>query len=103
VRLAKPRPAYHASTPKPTVADIRYGTHERQVLDFWKVQSASNVKPAPLVFSIGSGSWLTGSKEIIKGCVDVNALWKVGIVPPVKAPLEDEPAAWGQPISIIVP
>ena len=99
--------AYHSSVPKPTVSNIPYGSHKRQVLDFWKAPSASADKPAPLVFYIHGGSWKTGSKEIINGCVDVNALLKAGIsvaainyryvtqaeaagvVPPVKAPLED--------------
>jgi lysophospholipase L1-like esterase len=98
---------YHASVPKPTLSNIAYGSHERQVLDFWKAPSASADKPAPLVFYIHGGSWLSGSKEIINGCVDVNALLKagisvvainyryvsqaeaLGIVPSVKAPLND--------------
>ena len=99
--------AYHSSVPKPTVSNIPYGAHKRQVLDFWKAPPASADKPAPLVFYIHGGSWKTGSKEIINGCVDVNALLNAGIsvaainyryvtqaeaagvVPPVKAPLED--------------
>ena len=103
----KKTPAYHSSVPKPTVSNIPYGSHKRQVLDFWKAPSASADKPAPLVFYIHGGSWKTGSKEIINGCVDVNALLNAGIsvaainyryvtqaeaagvVPPVKAPLED--------------
>jgi len=100
-------PAYDASVPKPTLSNIPYGSHQRQVLDFWKAPSASADKPAPLVFYIHGGSWKTGSKEIIKGCVDVEALLKAGIsvaainyryvtqaeaagvIPPVKAPLHD--------------
>jgi len=100
-------PVYHASVPPPTLSNVSYGTHERQVLDFWKAPSASAVKPAPLVFYIHGGSWLTGSKEIISGNYDVSAFLKagvsvvsinyryvsqaddLGIVPPVKAPLSD--------------
>jgi hypothetical protein len=100
-------PAYHPSVPKPTLANVPYGTHKKQVLDFWKAPSASAEKPAPLAFYIHGGSWQTSSKEIINGCVDVNALLKAGIsvaainyryvsqaeaagvVPPVKAPLHD--------------
>ena len=100
-------PAYDSSVPKPTLAEVRYGSHQRQVLDFWKAPSASADKPSPLVFYIHGGSWQTSSKEIINGCVDVNALLKAGVsvaainyryvsqaeaagvVPPVKAPLHD--------------
>lgn len=103
----KKAPVYDASVPKPTLSNVPYGSHQRQVLDFWKAPSASADKPAPLVFYIHGGSWQTNSKEIINGCVDVNALLKAGIsvaainyryvsqaeaegvVPPVKAPLED--------------
>lgn len=103
----KQTPAYHASVPKPTLSDIPYGTHERQVLDFWKAPSASAANPAPLVFYIHGGAWQINSKEIIRGCVDVNALLEAGIsvaainyryvsqakaegvVPLVKAPLQD--------------
>jgi acetyl esterase/lipase len=105
VQAAPPR--YHASVPKPTLSNISYGSHERQMLDFWKAPSATANHPAPLVLYIHGGSWKTGSKEIINGCVDVNALLKAGIsvaainyryvslaeaegiVPPVKAPLHD--------------
>ena len=71
--------AYHASVPKPTLSNIPYGSHDRQVLDFWKAPLATAGHPAPLVFYIHGGSWKTGSKEIINGCVDVNALLKAGI------------------------
>ena len=37
------------SIPKPTLSEVPYGTHERQVLDFWK---ANSEKPTPLVFVI---------------------------------------------------
>ncbi len=33
--------------PKPTMAEVRYGEHERRVLDLWKADSAT---PTPLVF-----------------------------------------------------
>lgn len=100
-------PVYPDSVPQPTLSNIPYGSHERQVLDFWKAPAASTAHPAPLVFYIHGGSWQTGSKEIIRGCVDVNALLEAGIsvvginyryvsqakaagiMPPVKAPLND--------------
>ena len=30
---------YAASVPKPTLAGVRYGDHERHVLDFWRAES----------------------------------------------------------------
>jgi acetyl esterase/lipase len=45
---AKPAATQHAPTP----ANVAYGTHERQVLDFY--QAASD-KPTPLVFHIHGG------------------------------------------------
>lgn len=44
---------------KPTLADVAYGTHERQVLDFWK---AAGDKPTPLLFHIHGGGWVAGDK-----------------------------------------
>ncbi len=37
---------------EPTLANISYGTHERQVLDFYR---AASDKPTPLVFHIHGG------------------------------------------------
>ena len=106
VLCAKP-PVYHDSVPEPTFSNVAYGSHERQVLDFWKTPTASAEKPAPLVFYIHGGSWKMSSKEIIDGCVNVKSLLKAGIsvvginyryvtqaqdsgvAPPVKAPLQD--------------
>ncbi|MDP6358593.1 MAG: alpha/beta hydrolase [Planctomycetota bacterium] len=96
--------AYASSVPKPTVAGIRYGTHERHIMDFWKADSNS---PTPLVFVIHGGGWTGGSKERVDRFADVAALLNVGISvvainyryvthapeddiePPVKAPLHD--------------
>lgn len=96
--------AYAATVPKPTLAAVRYGPHERHVLDFWKAESAG---PAPLAFVIHGGGWSGGEKERVDRFVDVAALLKAGvsvvainyrfikqaeaegISPPVKAPLHD--------------
>jgi len=87
--------------PKPTLANIAYGTHPKQVLDFWKAESS---KPTPLLFYIHGGGWMGGSKERITGVSDY---LKAGIsvvsveyrfipeatadkvVPPVKGSLHD--------------
>lgn len=101
---AKKAEVYADSVPKPTIAGIRYGDHERHVIDFWKADSDS---PTPLVFVIHGGGWLGGSKERIDRFADVQRLLDAGVSvaainyryvsqaaadavePPVKAPLHD--------------
>jgi acetyl esterase/lipase len=95
---------YDASVPIPTYAGIRYGDHERNILDFWKAESND---PTPLVFVIHGGGWINGEKERIHRFVDVQQLLDAGIsvaainyrlmkhageegvTPPVKAPMYD--------------
>ncbi len=52
------KPAEPAQT-KPTHANVAYGTHERQVLDFWKAESP---RPTPVLFHIHGGGWVAGDK-----------------------------------------
>jgi acetyl esterase/lipase len=86
----------------PTAAAVKYGPHERNVLDFWQAKSD---KPTPLVFCIHGGGWRNGDKSSYYGAVkayldngisvatinyrliDLAAEQKV--TPPVKAPLDD--------------
>ena len=91
---------YSPEIPKPTQSEVRYGKHERNVLDFWRAKSK---KPAPVAFIIHGGGWKGGSKERLDRFADANALLKAGISvvainyryvtddesPPVKAPLHD--------------
>lgn len=96
-------PKYAASVPKPTESEVRYGEHERNVLDFWKAESD---EPTPVAFVIHGGGWTGGSKERLDRFVDPIALLEAGISvvsinyrliqrndsdtdPPVKAPLHD--------------
>jgi acetyl esterase/lipase len=87
--------------PKPFAANVPYGKHERQVLDFWKAESAS---PTPLLFYIHGGGWQGGDKNrtggienYLKAGVSVVAInyrfipqaTADGVVPPVKGPLHD--------------
>lgn len=90
--------------PKPTLANVPYGPHERHILDFWKADSS---KPTPLVFVIHGGGWQGGEKERVNRFVNVQGLLAQGIAvvainyrfikqanaegiePPVKAPLHD--------------
>ncbi len=89
---------------KPTLAEVRYGPHERHVLDFWRAPSAT---PTPVVFVIHGGGWQGGEKERVNKFVNVEGLLAKGIsvvainyrlikhaeaegiTPPVKAPLHD--------------
>jgi acetyl esterase/lipase len=88
--------------PSPTLANVGYGAHERQVLDFWKAPSES---PTPLLFFIHGGGWVRGDKSSVGGAVDqclkagvsvvsinYRYVWqaqKEGIMPPVKWPVHD--------------
>lgn len=90
--------------PAPTAANVAYGTNQRQVLDFWKAESA---KPTPLVFFIHGGGWGGLDKANVHKILDVPRLLKAGISvatinyrfvpstqlangkPPVKWPLGD--------------
>lgn len=46
----------------PTKANVPYGTHERQVLDFYQAKSE---KPTPVVFYIHGGGWQNGDKKVL--------------------------------------
>ncbi|MEN3943603.1 alpha/beta hydrolase [Prosthecobacter sp. SYSU 5D2] len=101
---AKPKAAAKPKTaplPTPTMANVAYGTHERQVMDFWKAESD---KPTPLLFFIHGGGWMAGDKNraiavdkyLAAGISVVSINYRyvsqahaAGIKPPVKAPLED--------------
>lgn len=85
----------------PTEANVKYGDHERQVLDFYKAESNT---PTPVVFYIHGGGWQNGDKKSVgnvkqfldKG-ISVAAInyryvkqgVELKIEPPVKAPLSD--------------
>ena len=100
---ATPKPATPAPPvgPPPTLANVPYGPHERQVLDFYKSEST---KPTPLLFFIHGGGWVAGDKKnpgMLKQClaagisvvsINYRYSWQAqlaGVKPPVKAPLED--------------
>ena len=84
---------------EPTAANVAYGTHERQVIDFWKAKSE---KPTPLVLYIHGGGWQGGDKRGFRGQVKqfldagisvaafnyryVRQAVGLKIKPPVKAP-----------------
>jgi acetyl esterase/lipase len=95
---AKPPPG-----PKPTLADVAYGTHPKQVLHFWKAESPT---PTPLLFFIHGGGWVGGNRmsglvnmmpEMLQNGISVVSVeyrfiseaTVDGVAPPVKGPLHD--------------
>ena len=46
--------------PEPTHADVHYGPHERQVIDFYQVKSD---KPTPVIVYIHGGGFVGGNKD----------------------------------------
>jgi acetyl esterase/lipase len=104
---APPKAKAKAGPPKPpvppTAANLAYGPHPRNVLDFFRAKAEA---PTPLVFCIHGGGWRAGDKSSYYGSVKSfldNGLSVVTInyrligqpgdpnaeTPPVKAPLED--------------
>jgi acetyl esterase/lipase len=66
--MQKERPAN--TKPTPTRADVHYGEHERQVLDFWKAESD---KPTPVLVFIHGGGFVAGSKDGVNAAMIANA------------------------------
>lgn len=97
---AKKAPAkkVYPKNPPPTVANLKYGPFERNVLDFWQAKSD---KPTPLLFFIHGGGWMGGDKAGIAvepylkegiSVVSINYRYvsqSQEVVPPVKGPLHD--------------
>ncbi len=61
---------------KPSMADVPYGPHPRNVLDFWIAKSA---KPTPLVIFIHGGGFRGGSKESYRNDPTLAAMLKSGV------------------------
>src|SRR5688572_27975121 len=59
--FASTRLLFAADVPSgPTQADVSYGPHERNVLDFWKAEGQG---PRPLLVYIHGGGWTGGDKK----------------------------------------
>ncbi len=99
----KARAKAKAATPQrpPTLANVAYGSHERQVLDFYKADSS---RPTPLLFFIHGGGWVAGDKRAVGqldkylaagiSVVSINYRFTTqaqaaGVKPPVEWPLRD--------------
>jgi hypothetical protein len=82
----------------PTEADVAYGPHPKQIIDFYQAKSE---QPTPVVFYIHGGGWRGGSKNnfgarayLAEGisvvAVEYRFVQEAGdTTPPVKAPLHD--------------
>lgn len=95
-----------SSAQTPTRANVAYGPHERQVLDFW--HAGPDSAKTPLLFFIHGGGWMTGDKanpDFLAKCLE-NGISVVSINyrlitdaqaqkidPPVKACLDDSARA----------
>src|SRR6185436_257287 len=56
----RPQQPARSPAPTPTAVDVSYGPHARNVLDFWRADSAT---PTPLLVFIHGGGFVAGSKE----------------------------------------
>lgn len=89
------------AAPMPTSANVPYGPHPRQVLDFYQARSG---QAAPLLFFTHGGGWMTGDKanpDFLARCLEsgisvVSINYRLipdaiaeKVDPPVKACLED--------------
>ena len=68
---ARPQAQPQVQRPKPTYENVKYGPHERNVLDFWQAKSP---RPAPVLVSIHGGGFVAGNKsvqpQLLKDCLD---------------------------------
>jgi acetyl esterase/lipase len=67
----QPKPQPKMELPPPTFSNVKYGPHERHVLDFWQARSE---RPTPVLVSIHGGGFLGGNKsvqgQLLKECLD---------------------------------
>jgi acetyl esterase/lipase len=63
-RSAKSKATSPPAGPAPTLADVPYGPHERNVLDFWRAKSD---QPTPVVVFIHGGGFVSGDKSKARG------------------------------------
>ena len=95
-----------AEPPRPTLADVSYGPHAKNVLHFWKSPAASAEHPAPAVFFVHGGGWRSNHRlskladflpDLLAGGLSVVSIEyrfiqdavADGVEPPVKAPMHD--------------
>ena len=85
----------------PTFANVSYGAHPRQTLDFYQAESS---KPTPVLFHIHGGGWVKGDKSEVSeldrylsagiSVISINYryTWQAqlaGVMPPIQWPIAD--------------
>ncbi|MFO0890052.1 MAG: alpha/beta hydrolase fold domain-containing protein [Isosphaeraceae bacterium] len=85
--------------PRPDVANLRYGPHERNVLDLWKVPGSKSGGPAPVVVFFHGGGFIGGDKRSVpgwfvedclrRGIAVVSANYRLSRQAPYPAPMLD--------------
>jgi acetyl esterase/lipase len=115
VAAEKTYPPNSKSNPlAPAFANVSYGEHERNKLDFWQAESetlfdGAQGRPTPVIMILHGGGWIAGSKANVSRsprfpnlrailaqgisvvAIDYRLIGKhtEGVTPPVKAPLHD--------------
>jgi acetyl esterase/lipase len=98
----QPKPKPKPTGPAPTMEDVKYGEHPRQVMDVYQAKSD---KPTPVVLAIHGGGWVNGDKSgyrasarryVDEGVTVIAINYRMvpeatekKVEPPVKWPLED--------------
>jgi len=94
-----------AAVRRPTVADVRYGNHPRQLLHLWQAE-AKNGASTPVVVFIHGGGWVGGDRmsgidtllePLLAAGISVASVeyrllvdaMREGVSPPVMAPMHD--------------
>ncbi len=79
----------------PTYANVAYGPHQRNVLDFWKAEGSG---PRPLLIAIHGGGWVAGDKTqnpaevrhwLEKGISYAAINYRLTVTDPLPAPVYD--------------
>ena len=66
----------HSKRPVPTKANVKYGTHKRNTLDFWQAKASS---PTPLLIYFHGGGFKAGDKSDIHRNIVINDYLSKGV------------------------
>jgi acetyl esterase/lipase len=99
---AHPQYPPEPTKPEPDRANIRYGSHDRNILDLWKAKpkpKSDQVDPTPLVVFFHGGGFRLGDKSSVPGwlvakCLDAgisvaSANYRLSQMAPFPAPMRD--------------
>ena len=99
-KLGPAASALRAGQAEPDVVNIRYGPHDRNVLDLWKAKPQSGPdSPTPVVIFFHGGAFRTGDKShvparLVEKCLDAgisvaSANYRLSGTAPFPAPMLD--------------